>query len=44
MINFLSGREGGIFACPIADWREAQGIKSREDVACCERFISELQE
>jgi CTP:molybdopterin cytidylyltransferase MocA len=44
MINFLSSRDDGVFACPVADWREAQGIKSREDVALCERFIAELQE
>jgi N-acetylgalactosamine kinase len=42
MINFLAGRESGVLACPYADAREEQGIKTLEDVALCERFISEL--
>ncbi|HEX8151053.1 MAG TPA: sugar phosphate nucleotidyltransferase [Pyrinomonadaceae bacterium] len=42
MINFLAGRAGGVLACPFADAREGQGIKTLEDVALCERFISEL--
>jgi hypothetical protein len=33
-----------VFACPIADSREEQGIKTLEDIAHCERFISELAE
>jgi len=44
MINFLAGRESGVLACPFADAREEQGIKTLEDVALCERFISELDE
>jgi galactokinase/CTP:molybdopterin cytidylyltransferase MocA len=42
MINFLAARAGGVLACPFADAREGQGIKTLEDVALCERFISEL--
>jgi galactokinase/CTP:molybdopterin cytidylyltransferase MocA len=43
LINYLSGDAGKIFASPIADPREEQGIKRVEDVASCERFISELE-
>ncbi|HKE55443.1 MAG TPA: sugar phosphate nucleotidyltransferase [Pyrinomonadaceae bacterium] len=32
-----------VFACPIADWREEQGIKQLSDLAVCEQFISELE-
>ena len=43
MINFLAGRGGGgVLACPYADAREGQGIKTLDDVALCERFISEF--
>jgi galactokinase/CTP:molybdopterin cytidylyltransferase MocA len=42
LINYFAARETGVFACPIADSREEQGIKSLEDIAHCERFISEL--
>ena len=42
LINFLAGRETGVLACPFADAREGQGIKTLHDVALCERFISEL--
>jgi bifunctional N-acetylglucosamine-1-phosphate-uridyltransferase/glucosamine-1-phosphate-acetyltransferase GlmU-like protein len=31
-----------VFACPIADAREEQGIKELGDVSRCEQFISEL--
>ena len=44
MVNFLSARPAGVLACPFADAREVQGIKSLEDVALCERFIEELNE
>jgi galactokinase/CTP:molybdopterin cytidylyltransferase MocA len=44
LINYFAARTPGVFACPIADSREEQGIKSLEDVAHCERFISELTE
>jgi bifunctional N-acetylglucosamine-1-phosphate-uridyltransferase/glucosamine-1-phosphate-acetyltransferase GlmU-like protein len=44
LINYFAARTPGVFACPIADSREEQGIKSLEDVAYCERFISELSE
>ena len=42
LINYFAARKPGVFACPIADSREEQGIKALEDVAHCERFISEL--
>lgn len=42
LINYFATRETGVFACPIADGREEQGIKNLEDVARCEQFISEL--
>ena len=42
LINYFAARETGVFACPIADSREEQGIKTLEDIAHCERFISEL--
>jgi galactokinase/CTP:molybdopterin cytidylyltransferase MocA len=44
LINYFAARETGVFACPIADSREEQGIKKLEDIAHCERFISELAE
>ena len=42
LINYFAALETGVFACPIADSREEQGIKTLEDIAHCERFISEL--
>ncbi len=42
LINYFAAQTHGVFACPIADSREEQGIKTLEDVAHCERFISEL--
>jgi galactokinase/CTP:molybdopterin cytidylyltransferase MocA len=42
VINSLATRENGVFACAIADWREAQGIKQLSDLSTCETFISEL--
>jgi len=42
LINYFATHETGVFACPIADSREEQGIKSLADIAHCERFISEL--
>jgi choline kinase len=44
MINYFAGRESGVLACPFADGREEQGIKTLEDVTLCEQFISELEE
>ena len=44
LINYFAARTPGVLACPIADSREEQGIKTLEDVAQCERFISELTE
>lgn len=43
MINYFAGREAGVLACPFADAREEQGIKTLEDVTLCEQFISELE-
>jgi N-acetylgalactosamine kinase len=42
LINYLAARETGVFASPIADGREEQGIKKLADVARCEQFISAL--
>lgn len=44
MVNFLSARPTGVLACPFADAREVQGIKTLEDVMLCESFIEELNE
>jgi galactokinase/CTP:molybdopterin cytidylyltransferase MocA len=43
LITSLAGGPAGVFAAPIADLRERQGIKSRADIARCERFIRELE-
>jgi len=43
LINYFSGASGKVFASPIADPREEQGIKRLEDIASCERFISDLE-
>ncbi|MBA2645348.1 MAG: NTP transferase domain-containing protein [Pyrinomonadaceae bacterium] len=43
LINYFAGREPGVLACPFVEPREGQGIKTLEDVARCERFISELR-
>jgi bifunctional N-acetylglucosamine-1-phosphate-uridyltransferase/glucosamine-1-phosphate-acetyltransferase GlmU-like protein len=43
LINALA-LQGSVFASPIADWREEQGIKQFSDLALCEQFISELEE
>jgi N-acetylgalactosamine kinase len=42
IINYFAKRDAGVFACTIADSREEQGIKTFEDVAHCEQFISSL--
>lgn len=42
LINYFCERDYEVFACPIADSREEQGIKTLEDVGRCERFISQL--
>ena len=44
MINHFAGRASGVLACPFADGREEQGIKTLADVILCEQFISELEE
>jgi N-acetylgalactosamine kinase len=44
MINNLARRTNGVFAGPIADWREEQGIKQLADISACASFIAELQE
>jgi galactokinase/CTP:molybdopterin cytidylyltransferase MocA len=43
LITHFARITNGVLASPIADRREAQGIKTREDVARCEQFISELE-
>jgi galactokinase/CTP:molybdopterin cytidylyltransferase MocA len=43
LINYLVESDAGVFACPIADAREEQGIKNFQDIDRCEQFISELQ-
>lgn len=42
MINALSEKENGVFALPIGDYREAQGIKTLGDVQLCEEYIQWL--
>jgi CTP:molybdopterin cytidylyltransferase MocA len=42
LINYFAPRATGVFASPIADSREEQGIKKLDDIVLCERFISEL--
>jgi galactokinase/CTP:molybdopterin cytidylyltransferase MocA len=44
VINTLAQRTAGVFATPIADWREEQGIKQLEDLSKCEEFISKLEQ
>ena len=44
VINALASRKSGVFASPVADAREEQGIKHLEDLSRCERFLSELNE
>ncbi len=44
MINYFAARETGVLACPFADGREEQGIKTLADLARCERFIAELKD
>jgi len=36
-------QKNGVLASPIADWREAQGIKTLSDISRCEQFIRELE-
>ncbi len=43
LINYFAARHK-VFACPIANSREEQGIKTLSDVERCERFIAELSE
>lgn len=43
LITHFSKLQNGVLASPIADWREPQGIKTRDDLARCEQFISELE-
>jgi galactokinase/CTP:molybdopterin cytidylyltransferase MocA len=42
LINYFGASERGVFACPIADSREEQGIKTLSDVERCEQFLIEL--
>src|ERR1043166_1273597 len=43
LITALASRRFGVFASPVADPREEQGIKTVEDVSRCEQFLSELK-
>jgi len=43
LITHFARITNGVLASPIADRREALGIKTREDVARCEQFIIELE-
>jgi bifunctional N-acetylglucosamine-1-phosphate-uridyltransferase/glucosamine-1-phosphate-acetyltransferase GlmU-like protein len=43
VISTLAQKRNGVLASPIADLREAQGIKCLDDLARCEEFISELE-
>ena len=43
LVTALAKGACGVFSTPLADWREAQGIKSLEDLGRCERYLSELQ-
>jgi bifunctional N-acetylglucosamine-1-phosphate-uridyltransferase/glucosamine-1-phosphate-acetyltransferase GlmU-like protein len=44
LISALATRKFGVFASPLADPREEQGIKRLEDVSQCLRFLSELNQ
>jgi galactokinase/CTP:molybdopterin cytidylyltransferase MocA len=44
VISTLAQKRNGVLASPIADLREEQGIKSLDDLARCEKFISELEQ
>jgi hypothetical protein len=44
MIKSLAQRSNGVFAGPIADRREEQGIKELADVSTCSSFIAELEQ
>jgi CTP:molybdopterin cytidylyltransferase MocA len=43
VISTLAQQRTGVLASPIADLREEQGIKRFNDLARCEKFISELE-
>ena len=43
LITHLAKLQNGVLASPIADWREAQGIKTVSDISRCEQFIAELE-
>jgi hypothetical protein len=43
LINALAPRPTGVFASPVADWREEQGIKRLADISTCQSFIRELE-
>jgi len=43
LINALAPRPHGVFASPIADAREEQGIKRLDDVSTCETYIAQLE-
>ncbi len=43
LVTALARQAYGVFSTPLADWREAQGIKSLEDLGRCEQYLSELK-
>ena len=43
LITHLAKIQNGVLASPIADSREAQGIKTLSDISLCEQFIRELE-
>ena len=44
LVTALARKACGVFSTPLADWREAQGIKNLEDLGRCEQYLSELQD
>jgi bifunctional N-acetylglucosamine-1-phosphate-uridyltransferase/glucosamine-1-phosphate-acetyltransferase GlmU-like protein len=43
LISALAQEPSGVLASPLADIRETQGIKCKDDVALCERYRAELR-
>jgi hypothetical protein len=42
LICYFAGKEGGVMASPIADWREEKGIKTLADVRLCEQYLKDF--
>lgn len=43
LIDYFVGHGASLLACPLADPREEQGIKTSADITLCEQYISELK-